>query len=295
MDPEYALAYAGLADAWTILVDYGAFATDQLVVAEEAARKAIELDPNLAEPYSTLALIRSIYWSWEQSEHLYQRSISLNPNYSTAHHWLGIDLMAPLGRFEEAMERLDIAQRLDPLSTIIPEGRAMLLMWWGRHAESIAFYEELMRRNPGVGKFAAGAGRAFSLAEDYPHALELLEIAAKTDPETPSRLGALGQVYAWAGRHREARNCLARLHQLAEQRHVPGTCFAVIHLGLGEIEEALGWLETAVRRNDAPVLSIGVHPAYDALRSEPRFQALLRQGGLEQAAERAEYYRKTAR
>ncbi|MBC7925540.1 MAG: hypothetical protein H7039_07775 [Bryobacteraceae bacterium] len=294
LEPQYALAHAGLADAWTILVDYGALPSDQLQVAEQAARKAIEIDPSLAEPYAALALIRSIYWNWDESEDLYRRSLSLNPNYSTAHHWIGIDHMAMLGRFDEALHALEKARQLDPLSMIIPEGKALLYMLWERYPQSLAVYQELSRRDSQNPKIHAGMGRLHIQMGFYDRACELLDLAWSRNGNSPSILGALGQAQALSGRPVQARATLRCLTELSERRHVSSACFGIIHMALGETEKALDCLELAAHRHDAPVLALGVHPLWNPLRSEPRFRALLQRLNLEEAEERAQSYRKAA-
>ena len=124
-DPKSALAHTGLADAHTLLVDYGLVSPSVgMPKAKAAAVRAIELDPALAEAYASLALIRSLYdWEWQEARGLYQRAIELNPGYATAHHWLGIDWFALTGRFAEARAEIEIALQLDPLSSIIREGQ----------------------------------------------------------------------------------------------------------------------------------------------------------------------------
>jgi TolB-like protein/Tfp pilus assembly protein PilF len=294
LDPGYALAHAGLADAWTILIDYGALAPSDIDRAEEAALKAIELDPTLAEPFATLAMIRSIHWKWSEVEQLYQRSLALNPNYSTAHHWLGIDYLAIHGWFPEALTELEIAARLDPLSAIIMEGRAMLFMMWGRFAESQAAYEALCRRVPGSPKLLAGLGRLHIQMGQYDRACDLLENAHAKDPNTPSVLGALGMAHALADRSEAARERLRCLEALALTRYVPATSRAMVHVGLGEHARALDWLEKAAAQFTPSLMMLGVHPAYDPLRSEPRFRALIERAGFVDAEKRAASYRKAA-
>lgn len=295
IDPNYALAHAGVADGWIILVDHGVLPAEDLKRAEEAAERAIQLDPSLAEPYSTLALIRTVQWRWQEAKDLYDRSLALNPNYSTAYHWLGIDLLAVQGRFEEAQTYLDTAYRLDPLSPIVAESRGLLTTWWGKHSESLAIFDDLCRRHGPSARVQSSLGRVYGQMGDYARAIELLEAAHRKDPETASRLGALGQTYAWAGRPVDARGCLDRLHALATHQHVSGTCFALIHASLGEEHEAMNWLELAARRYDSPILVIGIHPAYDCLRGNARFHSLLQRMNLIDAETRAQSYRKAAR
>ena len=125
LDPRFALGYAGLADAYTLLADYGLVNSgDIMPAAKSAARKALEIDPTLAEAHTSLGLIRSIYdWEWADAETHYRRAMELNPGYATTHHWFAVDYLGTLGRADEAMVEIELAQQLDPLPPIIQQGR----------------------------------------------------------------------------------------------------------------------------------------------------------------------------
>jgi len=294
-DPHSALAHLGLADAYTILADYGAIGPEALKIAEAAARRATELDPRMAEPYATVALIRSIHdWKWDESEALYHRALELNPNCVTARHWFGIDYLAMLGRFEEAEAELVIARRLDPLSSIITEGIGHLYVMWGRLKEAEVLYLDLLRRDTAFTRIFGSIGRLYVQMGEYQRAMELFECGLAREPETPSLLAALGQTYGLAGQRDRAVALLAQLEELSTRRQVSRTCFAVLQLGLGNTDAALTALEQAADRRDVPVVSLGVHPVYDPLRKHPRFRRLLERVNLTPADERLHSYRKTA-
>jgi len=212
-----------------------------------------------------------MYWQWSEVEQLYQRSLMLNPNYSTAHHWLGIDYLAVQGWFPEALAELELSARLDPLSTIVMEGRAMLFMLWGRDAESLAAYEALCRRVPGSPKLLAGLGRLHIQMGHFDRACELLEIAHSKDPATPSVIGALGRT-----------------------RYISATTSGMVYIGLGDHNSALDCLEKAAAISTPSLMMIGVHPAYDPLRNDPRFHAIIELTGFADAEKRAASYRKAA-
>jgi TolB-like protein/tetratricopeptide (TPR) repeat protein len=281
-DPQFAAAHAGLADALSLRADYGlALPTDVMPRARAAALRAVEIDPDQAEAYCSLGLISSLYdWKWEESEQYYLRSIALNRNYATAHHWYGTDFLALRGRFDEALAEMDIAVRLDPLSLPIHESRAYVLMLAGRLDEALEHQREIQDLDPYYYKSYTAMGRAYIQKGMYGRAVEMLEKGMALAGEVPSAFGALGQTYALDGRHAEARAVLGRLAEMARDRHVASTTFALIHCGLGETERALDWLETGVRQHEFPVAAIGVHPAYNPLRGEHRFQAMLRTIGL---------------
>jgi serine/threonine-protein kinase len=282
LDPQFAPAHAGLADALSLHADYGlACPIDLIPRARAAALRAIEIDPDQAEAYCSLGLISSFYdWNWEQSEQYYLRSIELNQNYTTAHHWYGTDMLALRGRFDEALAEMQIALRLDPFSLPLNESRAYVLMLAGRLEEALARHRETLDLDPHYYKTYNAIGRVYIQMGMYGRAIEMLDKGRSLESDVPSAMGALGQAYALDGRHQEARALLTRLEEMARERFVGCTTLALIHCGLGEHERALDWLENAVRRREFALSAIGVHPAYDSLRGHPRFQAILRQIGL---------------
>jgi len=281
VDPEFPLGYAGLADAYSLLGDYGLTApVDIMPKAKEAAEKALSLDPTLAEAHTSLAFIKSLFeWRWEEAEEHYRKSIALNPGYVTAHHWYGLDFLALHGRLEDAEAEVRIAAQLDPLSPIINEGVSYMLLLSRRYEEAIEQSRRVLELDPQFYKAFTGMGRAYSLMGRYSEAIGLLEKGRLLAGDMPSILGALGQTYALAGREQGARRLLAQLQALSERRFIPSTCFAIVHLGLGEKSRALDWLELGCERHELTVTSINSHPLYDSLRNEPRFSALLQRIG----------------
>ena len=282
IDPNFALAYAGIADTCALLADYGFEPPLKIVPqAKAAALRALELDSSLAEAHCSLAFITGFCeWNWAGSEVHYLRALDLNPGYATAHHWFAVDYLAYVGRLDEALEELEIARQLDPLSSIINEGRGMLLMYQRNYREAAAHYRSLAQTDPQFYKAYGGLGRTLLQMGSYKEAIEQFEMARKLVGDVPSLLGAMGQAYARDGQTEKARGLLALLHELAASRHIYSTAFAMIHLGLGEPGRALEWLEKGVSQRDLPLASLGAHPAYDELRGDPRFSALLTRVGL---------------
>jgi serine/threonine-protein kinase len=277
-DPASALAHAGLADAYTLDAEYGlTHPAEGIPQAKAAALRAIELDPLLAEAYPALALIRShCDREWGESEALYRKAIALNPGYATAHLWLGCDCLALLGRLDEALLEVEAALELDPLSAITHEMRGFIYLLKRDYEEAIRCYREILEFDPLSFRAHAAIGRALSLQGNCTEALAMLEKARSIEEGVPSILAAMGQIFGLSGDHASARGVLARLEALARERHIPSTCFAVVHLGLGEKDRALDWLEQGCKQCELSLASIGVHPVYDGLRTEPRFQALLK-------------------
>ena len=184
-----------------------------------------------------------------------------------------------LGRFEQAGEQLEAAIRLDPLSSIVLEGRAFLYTLGRQFDRAIEAYERLLEIDPSFYKGYTSMGRAYIQKGTYDKAIELLEKGRLIVGSAPMVLGALGQAYGLAGDLDRAKQLLGELTYLLDRRAVPCTTFALIHLGLGEREMALTWLERGVERHQANVVGFKVHPAFDPLRNEARFQALLRRVG----------------
>jgi TolB-like protein/tetratricopeptide (TPR) repeat protein len=275
-------AYAGLADAYSLLADYGLMSPAEAVPkARAAAERALELDPQSAEANVSLAFVRSSFeWRWQEAEVLYRAAIAVNPGYSHARHWFGVDFLSLLGRCQEALSEVRAAYDLDPLSMIIREGLGYVHMLCRDYPRSVAVYRELTDMDPNFYKGHSSLGRVLSLMGKYDLALASLERARELGGEVPSILGALGEVMARTGRVEEARAYLHELTELSHRRWVPASCFAVVHIGLGDYHTALTFLETATDRREFSVTALKVHPLYDPLRSEPRFQRLLERVGL---------------
>jgi TolB-like protein/Flp pilus assembly protein TadD len=230
-DSKSALAHTGLADAHTLLVDYGLVSPSVgMPKAKAAAMRAIELDPALAEAYASLALIRSLYdWEWQEARGLYARAIELNPGYATARHWLGIDWFALTGRFTEARAEIDIALQLDPLSSIIREGKTFIPFLEHRYDEAAQGYCELIADDPTFYKAYTSLGRVYAQQGKFLDAIRMLEKGRSLAGDVPNILGAMGQVYALGGEPDRAREILSQLEQRARSSWVPSTVLAIVH------------------------------------------------------------------
>jgi TolB-like protein/Tfp pilus assembly protein PilF len=277
-----AVAYAGLADAFSLLADHGfldpAEATRR---ARSAAVKALEIDPQCAEAHVSLAFVRSVFeWAWEDAERLYRRAIVLNPGYSRAHHWYGLDHLAMLGRLDEALAEVRLAHSLDPLSQIIREGCGYVHMLRGEYPAALETYRQLVDLDPAFYKGYSSMGRLLSLMGRYDEAVAALEKARSLGGDAPPILSALGQTLARAGRTPEALQLLEELRRMSKTGWVPSACFAILHLGLGDHDTALKYFEAAADARELAVTALKVHPMYAPLRGEPRFQALLSRIGL---------------
>jgi TolB-like protein/Flp pilus assembly protein TadD len=274
-DPNYALAYAGLADAHALLPIYAATPPrDDVRKALDAARKAVGLDDTLAEAHTSLANALGADMQFAESIKEFQRAIALNPNYATAHQWYGEALQSD-GRFEEAVTELRRAQELDPLSLIINASLGITLVSARHYDEAIEQLRKTIEMDPTFYPAYWFLGDAFRNKGDLSQAIVEYERAAQLDSD-PIVLGALGHAYATAGRKEDARKVLDKLTALSEQRYVPAYPLAIIYLALGDKDEALRWLEKSYQdRADDVRRFIKVEPLLDPLRGDPRFEALV--------------------
>lgn len=282
LDGAFAMAYSGLADSYTLLADYGLMLPAAAIrKAEEAARKAVELEPTLGEAEASLGLIRSLHsWEWKKGEEHFLRAIELNPNYASAHQWFALDCLAVQGRMEEAREHIAIACDLDPLTPNMREGVGYLRLFDRDYDGAIEQYREILELDPYFYKAYTSMGRALMQKGQYAEAIQALEKGRALGGDIPSLLGALGQAHAFAGEREEALHLLRALHAVTTTRYVPSTSIALLHLALGEKEDALQQLEAGCERRDLALASLKMHPAYDPLRGEPRFERLVRIVGL---------------
>jgi TolB-like protein/Flp pilus assembly protein TadD len=280
-DDSCADAYAGLADAYSLLADYGAADPEGVVPkAKIAAERALRLDPQSSEAHVSLAFIHSTFdWEWAEAESLYRRAIELNPGYSRARHWYGTDYLALLGRFDEGLREVQMARHLDPLSPIIAEGCGFVYMLRRDYETALREHQQLTELDPLFYKAYSSKGRVLCLMGRYQEAIASLERARSLAGDVPNILSATAQTLALAGFVWEARTLLEELQALAKTRWVPSACFATVYLGLGDNQTALDYLEAACDRKEQAVNGLKVHPLYDPLRSEPRFQQLLERIG----------------
>jgi TolB-like protein/Flp pilus assembly protein TadD len=272
-DPKYALAYAGLADSYTLLSAYGAGSPQEsFPSAKTAAQKAIELDDTLAEAHTSLGQILLFYdLDLAGSTKEFERAIALNPNYATAHHWYGSGPPLAVGEFDRAIAELRRAQQLDPLSLIINADLGFGLIVARRYDEAIAQLRKTIEMDPRFYYAHWNLGVALELKGELREALAEYKKAAELDDD-PIVLGLIAHVHAKLGERDQAVKLLAQLQQLAAHRYVPFGTFAGVYMALGEKDKAIDYLERAYR--DHALSGIKVDPMLDPLRGDPRFEAL---------------------
>ena len=275
-DPNYAPAYAGEAQAWSILSAYNAASpADSYPQAEAFARKALAIDDTSAEALVGLASFKARY-QFDVAGALkdYERAIQLNPNDATAHHWIAGDCFAATGQHAREVAEMKRALELDPLSLIINSNLGVAYTRAGRLEEAVAQFRKAIEMDGSFYPAHREYGLALELQGKIPEAISQYErAAALTDDPIP--LGALGRIYGIAGRRDEAQKIFEQLRQLRMQRYTAAYSLALVALGLGDKTEALHWLEEGYRERDGDSIGvIRVDPLLIPLHGDPRFEAL---------------------
>jgi TolB-like protein/Tfp pilus assembly protein PilF len=274
-DPNYALAYDGLADSYMLLPNYGgASAQESIAPARAAVTKALALDNSLAEAHASLGLLDTLELRLEHAVGDFERAIELKPNYATAHHWRMLGLLS-LGRFDQAIAEGKRALELDPLSLIINADYSWTYACAHRPDEAEKHARKTLEIDPHfflahyyLGGILQIQGRLNDAISEFQKSVELNNDAYS--------IAMLGQAYARNGQKEEAQKVLARLTNEAKSRYVAPYAWALLYVGLGEKERALAELERAYETGDNNYLFvIKVDPILDELRSEPRFEALV--------------------
>jgi eukaryotic-like serine/threonine-protein kinase len=276
-DPNYALAYSGLAETYSLFSSYSiASAKDSMPQAKTAAERALELDDSLAEPRAALEMYFSYYeFDRAAGEREIRRAIELNPNYATAHQWLGHDVLTPTKRFDESLASLRRAEELDPLSPIIGSNLGDALLYSRRYDEAIAQYKRTLSLDPNFAVAYFGLSTAYwqkgMSADAVTEIRKYIELSGD-----PTGQGELGFYLARSGQREEALKILTALREQSAQRYVQSFAFALVYIGLGEKQMALDWLEKDIAEHGPNANYYAVTPEFDNLRSEPRFKDMLK-------------------
>lgn len=279
-DPNYALAFAGLADAYSILPDYASNApSDSMARSESYARQAIAIDGQLAEPHATLGNVYSSRWQWAESETAYKRAIELNPNYATAYHWYSILLFA-LGRNEEAAAAITRAHQIDPMSNIISQNYVQLLRMKNEHKAVIEACDKIIDVDPNFpgGHFVKAWSYLKTGRND--EAIASFQKAAELNNRISFGLADLGAALAASGRKEEAYALIKELEDRYRHKQSDGYSLATIYAALGEKDKAFEWLEKDFSARSAKLPEVRWTINFEPLRDDPRFKDLIRRMGL---------------
>jgi TolB-like protein/Tfp pilus assembly protein PilF len=281
-DPNYALAYAGLADAYALIPVYSAGSPQEfLPKAKAAAEKALEIDDTLAEAHTSLSLVRwHLDRNFSESNRELQRAIELSPNYATAHHWYGENL-GDIGRFDEGITELKRALDLDPLSLIINADLGEVYTFARQYDKAIEQLRKTIEMDQSFYYAHWRLGVVYEMKGFHPEAIAEYQKARALDSD-PWVLALIGHADAASGKRDEALKIVDQLRAISKQRYVPAYGFAIIYAQLGEKDEAFRWLEKSNQDRGTDLGRLIVDPLVDSLRSDPRFTDLMRRVGLPQ-------------
>ncbi len=279
-DPNYALAYAGLADAYLLLPPYSAGSPqDSFPKAKAAAKKAIELDETLAEAHTSLAQALYFDWDFADADKEFQRAIRLNPNYATAHHWYGFGPLGGMQRFDDAITELKRAQELDPLSLIINTDLGYAYIFAGQYDKAIEQLRKTLEMDQSFYYAHWCLGLAYEMKGAFREAQGEYEKALQLNDD-PYIVALLGHLFAMSGNKDQAGKALRQLEQISRQRYVPPYSFAIVYAELNEKDQAFQWLEKCYQERCIQMIGIKFDPLIKNLRSDPRLAELGRRVGI---------------
>ena len=279
-DPNFALAHAAMAESYVLLPWYGGTApSEDFNNARAAAVRALAIDDKLAEAHTALAYIAERYdWDWATAEREYRRALQLRSNYPTAHQWYA-ELLVQVGRLDEATEEMKKALDLDPVSLIITTEMANVYFHSRRYDQAIELARRALEIDPEFTQVYIVLGRSYTQKGLHEEAHATFMKAVSLDPDSTWLLSNLGYHYAVWGKEAESRAILQKLLN-AERRPVAAELIATAYAGLGENDSAFEWLMKGCRNRETGMAWMKVHPAFDRMRGDPRFQEVLRCVGL---------------
>lgn len=279
-EPDYGLAFAGLAEAYDILIALGGL-TPQAgwPLVKAAAEKALASDDGIAEANAMLGDYFFISeWNWPDADRAYRKAVELNPSYALGQNWYGMFLLA-MGRFEEALERVTRAKALDPLSTQ-NVNLGLVHYFSGRYDRAVKEFNDMLALDPNFAVGRLSLGKAYLEKKNYDKAIEELRLAASLEGASDDS-ASLAHALAVAGRTAEARTILDKLLKTRAEGGLPADRIALIYTGLGDRDKAFEWLGKALEERAYDMVMFKVEPRFAPLRSDPRFKALLRRMGIE--------------
>jgi TolB-like protein/Tfp pilus assembly protein PilF len=283
IDPTYAPAYAGLADCYelsgsapyTIVPPKDAFPK-----AEATARKALELDPSLAEAHVSLGYAYLAYeWDIAAADREFRRAIELRTSYATGHQFYGYSLTAT-GKLTEAIAERKKAMELDPINPLMASALGEAYYQARQFDNTIALNQRALELDPTFAVALVNIGRAYQQKGMHPQAQAAFQKLLSVAPQDPAVLALLGHEYAVSGRRNDALQITAQLKGISAHRYVPALYFALISTGLGEKDEAFRWMDAAVRERTEYLVYLASEPLADPLRNDPRFPDLVKQVGI---------------
>ena len=279
-DPNYALAYVGLADCYAVLGEYAGTPTaESAPQAKIYADRAIALDDRLAEPHATLGIVHDQLWQWADAEREYKRAIELNPNYATAYHWYSIYLKGK-GRNDEAAVAIRKAREIDPLSSVIGVNITRLYQLQNNHDAAIENTLKMIELDPGFSASYEFLGLSYLKQGRNAEALASIEKGVESSNRASVALCNLGYAYGITGKRPEAVAIIKELEEKYARKEANGRHIAGVYAGLGENDKAFEWLEKDFRSRNGELINIRWAIPYDSLRDDPRYKDLLKRMNL---------------
>jgi TolB-like protein/tetratricopeptide (TPR) repeat protein len=279
-DPNYALAYAGLADCYAVLHEYAGTPTSETGPQAKAyAERALAIDGQLAEPHATLGSVNNNSWRWAESEREYKRAVELNPNYATTYHWYSI-LLKDLGRNDEAAATIKRAQELDPLSSVIAVNISRLYQLQNDHEASVANSLKIIELDPNFGPAHEYLALSYLKQGKDAEAIAAAEKAVEITNRAAVALGDLGFIYASTGKRAEATALIRELEDKYARKEAIGQYIAPVCLALGDKDKAFEWLEKDFEARNGKLGEIRWQLPFESIRDNPRFKDLLKRMGL---------------
>ncbi|HXI29334.1 MAG TPA: tetratricopeptide repeat protein, partial [Vicinamibacterales bacterium] len=281
-DAQNAPAHSGLADAYGLLNHYGMLGpAEAWTKAASYAASAVMLDGNSAEAHTSLAHVKSTQeWDWASAEREFQRAVALNPRYATAHHWYATSCLAPLGRLDQALDEIRIAQSIDPVSSIVARDLAVVHFYRRDFETALDQCDHTIELNPHFAPAYWILGVIQEHRREFDESIAAFQRAIQLAPRASRMHGALGRSFALSGRRKQAVDVLRTLESNAKQGYVSPMEFAWIHVALGDVDLGFKWLAKACEERAFDLISMKVDPRFDLLREDRRFAAIARQLGV---------------
>ncbi|HEX8459381.1 MAG TPA: protein kinase [Pyrinomonadaceae bacterium] len=281
LDPLYARAYAGLADCYVLLnmVSYGHTETKEAMTrAEAAAKQALDIDDTLPEAHTSLGVVNVRYrWNWPEAEKEFKRAIELNPDYAAAHYGYS-NLLAILGRQQESIHQSEAAKDLDPFSPAVFMNYCRSFYYARRYDQALDCFGNLIAEYPSYTNGEYARGYVYLQKGMYQDATRIFEKIYAADKSLAG--AALGYTYGVTGRRPDALRVLSDMTVLSRQTYIPPQEFALIHLGLDDLDNAFAWLQKALEEHFASLVYLPVDPLFGKLHADPRFIILRQRLGL---------------
>jgi TolB-like protein len=281
-DPNYALAYVGLADFYNRIPWFSNLSAKEAYPrAIAAAEKAVELDHTLAEAYTSLADAKLFEWDWSGGESAIKRAIQLNPNYAVARLDYSMHYLTPMLRRDEAIAEMKRALKLDPLSPVVNDHIGWPFLWARQYDQAIEQFQKALELDPNLPWSCIGLGEAYLLKGMYEQAISWYQKAVDVTQGWSTAVAFLGWAYGMVGKKDEAQRLLAELQERATQEPIKPIAFALVYMGLGERDHAFEWLQKAYEERSQELIHLRSGPIFSIpLGSDPRYMELAKKVGL---------------